>query len=178
MPVLAGPLFAAAALLGSAGCRKLVTPDPTRIALRTAGLRGSRLLARAMGAGEVTAAVVAFVFGGRLGAALITLAYLAFAGFTRLIQVRGGPGASCGCFGASDPPVTSWHVGVDLAIAAVAAAAIAFPVPGIVDVARTTPLGGVIFVGYVVLLAWLLQILLTALPAVWAAANPPRRALR
>jgi hypothetical protein len=69
-------------------------------------------------------------------------------------------------------------VGVDLAIAAVALVAVADPVPGIVTVARDTPLAGVPFVGFTVLLAWLVQVLLTAVPALQAAARPPRKVAR
>lgn len=178
MSVLAGPLFAAALLLGAAGVRKVADPGPTRIALRTAGLPSAGWTARLIGLGEVTIAAATLAVGGPITAAAIAAAYLAFALFTRQVITKGGRRASCGCFGASDTPVSRWHVGVDLVIAGVAALAVAWPPDGIVAVARDTPAAGIPFLVSVVLLAALLQALLTALPDVWAAANPPRRSIR
>ncbi|HEX2578077.1 MAG TPA: MauE/DoxX family redox-associated membrane protein [Aquihabitans sp.] len=177
MSPVAGPLFAAALLLALAGALKVSSPAPTRVALRSAGLPDSVLAARLIGAGEVAVAAYALLAGGR-SAALVALAYVAFAAFSlRVIRATRGR-ASCGCFGASDAPLTTLHVGVDLAVAAVAGLAVLDPVPGIVDVAADTPLAGIPFLAFTVLLAWLVQVLLTALPQLQAAARPPRKVAR
>ncbi|CAN5407116.1 hypothetical protein BH10ACT1_BH10ACT1_18530 [soil metagenome] len=178
MSPVAGPLFAAALVLGLAGLLKLTQPGPTRIALRSAGLPGTVLAARALGAGELAVTAYVLVAGGRLGAALLAAAYLAFAAFSALVRSKTSGQASCGCFGASDAPLTNLHVGVDLAIAVVALVAVADPVPGIVEVARDTPLAGIPFLGFTALLAWLVQVLLTALPALQAASRPPKKVAR
>jgi hypothetical protein len=178
MSPVAGPLFAAALLLGVAGLLKLTSPDPTRVALRSAGLPSSVWAARAIGLGELGATAYVIGWGGRLGAALVALAYLAFAAFSlRVISATRGR-ASCGCFGSSDAPLTNLHVVVDLAIAAVALVAVADPVPGLGAVAADTPWAGSVFLGFTVLLAWLVQVLLTALPELQAAARPPRKVAR
>ena len=178
MSPVAGPLFAAALLLGAAGVLKLTNPAPTRVALRSAGLPGTALAARSVGAGELLITLYALGWGGRLGAGLVALAYLGFAGFSlRVIKTTRG-GASCGCFGASDSPLTNLHVGVDLAVAVVALVAVADPVPGMGSVAADTPWAGVPFVGFTMLLTWLVQVLLTALPELQAAARPPRKVAR
>ena len=66
MSPVAGPFFAAALLLGLAGVLKVVTPGPTRVALRSAGLPSTALAARAIGTVEVAIAVCALGWGGRL----------------------------------------------------------------------------------------------------------------
>ena len=178
MSPVAGPLFAAALLLGVAGLLKVLTPGPTRIALRHAGLPDSTLAARTIGVGELAVTAVVIGWGGRVGAALLALAYLGFAAFSARVITATRGRASCGCFGASDAPLTRLHVRVDLAIAAVALVAVVDPVPGLVTVARETPLAGIPFLAFTALLAWLVQVALTAIPRLEAAANPPRKVAR
>ncbi|MCU1499158.1 MAG: hypothetical protein JWM47_3111 [Acidimicrobiales bacterium] len=178
MSPVAGPLFAAAILLGAAGVLKVTRPDPTRVALRTAGLPATGLVARLIGLAEIAVAFSVLAVGGRWPAALLAGAYLAFAGFSVVVMARTAGRAPCGCFGASDAPLTRLHVAVDLVIAAVALAAVIDPVPGVVAVARHTPMAGVPFVGFSIVLAWLVQVLLTALPALQAAARPAGNAAR
>lgn len=178
MSVLAGPLLAAALLLVAAAVGKLTDPAPTRVALRTAGLPGTRWAVWVVVAGELLIAGIAIVAGGRLGAALLAVAYLGFAGFSlRIMSVSRGK-ASCGCFGASEAPIGKLHVGVNLAIVAIAAAAVVDPVPGIVGQLDGSPLAGIPYLGFSVLLAWLVQLAITALPELQAAARPPRKAAR
>ena len=175
MSPVAGPLFAAALVLGVAGMIKLTTPAPTRVALRTAGLPGTVLAARALGMIEVAIALYTLAWGGRLASGLVALAYIGFAGFSLVVINKTRGQAPCGCFGASEAPLTNLHVAVDLALAAVAVAAVADPVPGLFAVATDTPLFGVPFLGFIVLLAWLVQVLLTALPELQAAARSPQK---
>lgn len=172
MSPVAGPLFAAAILLGIAGVLKLARPDATRVALRTAGLPGRAAVARSIGLGEVGVALYVLVAGGRWAAALLTCAYLGFAAFSALVVARSKGQAPCGCFGASDTPLTKLHVWVDVGIAAVGAIGVVVGLPGIASVAGDTPLAGVPFVGFTIILAWLVLVLLTALPALQAAGRP------
>lgn len=175
---LTGPLMAAALLLGVAGVAKIVSPDPTRVALRTAGLPGTVWFVRMIAVGEVILGVVAVVVGGRAGAALLGLAYLGFAGFSmRVISTSRGK-ASCGCFGASDAPLGTLHVVINLAIVGAAAITVIHPMASLATVLSDTPLGGSVFVAFVVLLAWLLHVALTGLPELQAAARPPRKVAR
>lgn len=175
MSPFAGPLFAAALVLGLAGAVKATRPDPTRIALRSAGLPGPAWLARAIGGGELAVAGYALAVGGRMAAALVAAAYVAFAVFAEVVRRRSRGRASCGCFGASDAPVGTLHVVADLVVAAVVVGAVVDPTAGIGAVATDTPAAGVPFVAATLLLAWLLQVLLTAVPELQAAHRPPRR---
>lgn len=170
--------MAAALLLGVAGVAKAVSPAPTRVALRTAGLPGTLWFVRLIAAGEVTLAVVAVLAGGRLGAALLGLAYLGFAGFSMRVIATSRGKASCGCFGASDAPLGTLHVVINLLIAGVAAVALVDPMASLAHVVADTPLGGSVFIVFAVLLAWLLQVALTGLPELKAAARPPRKVAR
>lgn len=171
MSPVVGPLFAAALLLAVAGGAKVLRPAATQVALRTAGLPSARPVARLLGAVEVAMAAATFVVGGRLGAGCIAGAYLGFAGFSALLIRRSRGQASCGCFGGSDAPVTRLHVVINLLIAAVAVACLVDPSPGYWSVARDTAAAGVPFAAFTVILAWLLQVALTVLPAVEAAAR-------
>lgn len=166
----AGPLFAASVLLLIAGVLKFVRPAAAVAALRSAGLPAPALFGRALGAGEVAIAVVAVGWGGRLPAAAVAAAYAGFAAFAALVLRRQGAMSSCGCFGVADSPLTSLHVVINVAIASVAVWAVIAPVPGIGEVLAGQPLAGVPFAALTLLGAWLVEISLTALPAVQRAA--------
>lgn len=171
MSPLAGLVFAAALLLGSAGVGKAASPGSTRIALRSAGLPATALVARGLGVVEVLIAVAALVVGGPVATGLVAASYLGFAWFARRLQVKTRGAAPCGCFGSSSAPVGTLHVALDLLIAVgVAAAALDAPGP-IWEAAGETPWGGVPFVGLALLLTWMLYAALTALPEALAAAK-------
>ncbi len=178
MSPVAGPFFAAVLVLGAAGLAKVARPDAARVALRAAGLPSTRGAVRVLGAGELAITVWALGWGGRGAAAAVAFAYLGFAGFAEVVRRRSRGRASCGCFGSSGAPLTTLHVIVDSVVAALAIAAVVRPVPGIVEAAADTPAAGVPFVGYTVLLAWLLQVVLTALPELQAAVHPARQVAR
>ena len=188
MTVVAGPLFAAAGLLAAAGAVKLVQPASTIDALRAAALPGTGKAGRApdrlwvgrlLGLFEVAVAVIALSIGGRLAGVLVSAAYLGFAFFTVRLLSTAGAGASCGCFGGDESPATPLHVIVNGSIAVVAALAVAWPTPGIADVLRHQPLGGVPFVVLCGVLGWLLFALLTVVPELQAAmAEAPARPRR
>ncbi len=174
---IAGLYLAAAALVAVAGLAKVLAPDASRVALRTVGLPSSPLAVRTLGVVELGLAAAALVVGGAPAALGIALAYLGFAGFAALVARRSRYRAPCGCFGRSEAPIGPLHVGVDLALAAVALVAATGPVGSLLTEARATPAAGVPFVGYTLLLTWLLVVLLTALPELQAATAPTKRAV-
>ncbi len=175
MSSAAGPLMAAALLLAAAGALKMFEPAPTRVALRTAGLPGTALVVRGIAAGEIAVATYTIGWGGQLAAALTALIYLGFAAFSWRVMTTSRGRASCGCFGASDAPITRLHVGVNLVVVAVGIWAMVDPVAGVARQIDATPLAGLPFLAFTVMLAWLLQVALTTLPELQAAATPRRR---
>ena len=174
MSPIAGPLFAAALLVALAGVAKAARPDPARVALRTVGLPASVGAVRVLGTAEVVVAGAVLGLGGRAGGALVLVAYLGFAGFASVLGGKDRRAVPCGCFGSGRAPVGRLHVGVNLALAAVGAIAMIRPTAGVVTVLRSTPLGGIPFAGFTLLLTWLLLVTLTALPELLdAAADTP-----
>jgi len=103
-------------------------------------------------------------------AGLVAASYLAFAGFVTVVLTRGGPLASCGCFGTPDTPATRLHVVVDLALA-VSAATVAGTVPaqGLGTLLAAQPWHGVPLVLASLLGAWLAYLTLGRLAEVGAA---------
>lgn len=156
-----------AALLATAGIRKLLSPAATGAALQGARLPSDHRLVRVLGAGEVLLAVAVLVFGGPVTALLLAVVYAAFAVFADRQRRRG---AGCGCFGETNAPATRLHVGIDAAGALAALVAAAWPAPSL-----TTTLGGdagqaVLVVVLLTLATIGLQLALTALPELAAAA--------
>lgn len=127
--VLAGPLYAAAALLVLAGAQKTADPAPLVRALRSVGLRVPRLAVRAVALGEVALGLLALTTGSRAAALGVAASYAGFTGFVLLARARGGVLASCGCFGKADTPPTRTHAAVTggLALAAASGAPGALP---------------------------------------------------
>jgi hypothetical protein len=174
MSPFAGPLFAASLLLGVAGLGKVLRPGATRVALRQAGLPSDPYSARLLGAVEFAAALGAVVVGGWLHAAFVAAFYLGFAGFSWRLAARTRGQASCGCFGDASAPVGNLHVGINLAVAALTAAAIAWPPEGITTVPAESPWSGIPFLALTVLATWMLYVALTVLPTTAAAAKQPK----
>jgi hypothetical protein len=171
MSPFAGPLFAASLLLGAAGVGKVLRPDATRVALRSAGLPNDPWSARLLGAIEFAAALGALVVGGWLHATFVAAFYVGFAWFSWRLAARTRGQASCGCFGDSSAPVGRLHVGVNLAVAAVVSGAIMSPAEGIASTAADTPWAGVPFLLLTALTTWTLYVTLTVLPTTLAAAR-------
>ena len=105
-----------------AGAAKARRPDDTatamaavlrtdRTALRRLVRTGAAVEAALGVAGLVTTAV----------APLVAVSYAVFTGYVAILRRRGGPLATCGCFGRRDTPATAAHV-VLTAVRAVAAA--------------------------------------------------------
>jgi uncharacterized membrane protein YphA (DoxX/SURF4 family) len=109
----------AALLLIPAAIAKLRAPAATVALLRRLHLPAPRLAGPMIAGAELVSALLALTGGaGRIPMAAL---YLAFA----LVAVRvliSSPGASCGCFGATETPVTALHVIVTAGFAAASAA--------------------------------------------------------
>lgn len=175
MAALAGPLFAAAALLAIAGVGKLTRPAATRVALRQAGLPSSALVARGLGAAEIAIGVAAIVVGGPVFAALTAVSYAGFAWFAARLDRASQGAADCGCFGASSAPVGPLHVWVNAVVAATCAAAAVASPAGIAAAIDDTPAAGIPFLALTALLTWMLYATLTTLPAAIAAGKEATR---
>lgn len=171
MAALAGPLYAAAALLALAGVGKLTRPAATRVALRQAGLPSQAAAVRALGAVEIAIGLAAIAVGGPVAAAAVAASYAGFAWFARRLDRASRGTADCGCFGARSAPVGPVHVGVNLVVTAVVAAAVAWPVDGIASTLEGAAWAGLPFLALTALLTWMLSVSLTALPAALAAAK-------
>jgi uncharacterized membrane protein YphA (DoxX/SURF4 family) len=155
-----------ALLLMVAGARKITRPAATRTALRTARLPSHESLARMLGVGEVGLGVAVLVDGGPVATALLALSYLAFAVFAEHQRRRN---AGCGCLGASTTPVTQVHVGLNVVVAVIAAAATVAPRTSLVTTITGGPLPGLMLAALLMIAAGLFHLLLTAAPDLSAA---------
>jgi len=161
---LTGPAVAAALLLVGAGVAKALRPTDTAKALTLAGLPVGPGGVRAGALAETAIGVWAVVAGGLLSYGAVAASYLGFAGYLTWLLRRGLPVASCGCFGTPDVPATRLHVGVDLVAAVLAGGAATLRAPTMAVVLGDQPLGGLPFLGLVVLAATLAMAVLTLLP--------------
>ena len=164
MEGFAAPFFVASALLALAGGAKLARPEPTMGALRSVGLPSSRLVALALGTGEVLIGSIALIVGGAAVAWLVAASYLGFAGFVVVALRKGGAVASCGCFGTDDSPPTTVHLVLNLLAAITASGAAVADLGGIPDVIGDQPAFGLPFVGFVLLGTWFAYLALSVLP--------------
>ena len=118
---LIGPYLAACLLLAVAGMIKVVHPiDTARAVAEVVPLPMSSILSvvRVGAVAEAVIGIVALVYPSPVTAGLVALSYLGLAGFVAVVLTRGGPLATCGCFGKPDTPATRLHVVVNLALAA------------------------------------------------------------
>jgi hypothetical protein len=170
MTWLSGPLFALALLVLGAGAAKLARPAAVVDALWQARLPGRRTVAKpamvnALAVVEIGVGAWAVAFGSVAAAAALAVLYAGFAAFAwRLLAVR-GPDASCGCFGATNSPVSRIHVAFTVVATVLCALAAVWPVGTVVSVLREQPAWGVPFAVLTLLAAWVSEVLLTALPA-------------
>jgi hypothetical protein len=130
---LIGLYLIAAGLLVVAGVAKAARPDTTARAMVALlpGTPSLRLVGWAVRAGalvEAALGLAAIVFPRPATAALVAFSYLCFFGVVAFARWRGGPLATCGCFGRPDTPPTGLHLVIDLALA-VAALAVATGAP-------------------------------------------------
>lgn len=157
-------------LLTASGVSKAIDPDPTRGAMKAAGLPSSMLLARLLGVLEVLAAATAITLGG-WWAAPSALLYLGFTWFTWAAVRRRIPVQSCGCFGREDTPPTVVHVVYNSA-ATIALAVLV--VSGGDAVPWSGPLPEVaLFLGFGLVGGYLSYLLLAQLPRTLGLASSP-----
>ena len=179
---LIGLYLVAAGLLVVAGVAKAARPDDTARALASllpgppAAARVMRWLVRTGALAEAALGAVAIAVPRPATAALVALSYVCFFGVVACARRRGGPLATCGCFGRPDTPPTAVHLVVDLVLA-VAAAIVAVGAPRhgtLVTQLAHQPWAGVplLFVSAVGL--WLTALALSALAALTAATAPGR----
>lgn len=170
-----GPFAAAAAvLLAVAGLAKLRAPAQAAamiVALAPSLTRrrpAVRAFIRIAAVGEAAVAAAFLILGGRIPAALLAAAYLAFTLVAlRLATQRAG--TACGCFGAVDSPVGAAHVALNLICVGVTVAAAMSPVAALGGLVRHDAMVAVIGSAQILLLAWLGYLAITALPALASA---------
>jgi hypothetical protein len=170
---LTGPYLVACLLLVAAGLAKAARPGDTARAVARVVPVPVRWLGGAVRAGAVAEAglgVVAALHPRPVAAWLVAASYAGFATFVEVVRRRGGPLATCGCFGRADTPATRLHVAVDAALAATAVAvAVVGPTGWLVPALAGQPARGVPLVLLGVLGAWLCGLVLSRLGRVAAA---------
>jgi hypothetical protein len=124
---LIGLYLIAAGLLCVAGVAKAVRPDDTALAMAELvpgrpPLRVVRAAVRTGALVEAALGTVAILLPRPATAALVAVSYLAFFVVVAYARRRGGPLATCGCFGRPDTPPTALHLVLDLTLGAAAAA--------------------------------------------------------
>lgn len=164
MTVGSSLLYSLALLLVLSGATKLRKPAATVVSLRI--LLPRRLPGvspvRLIGSIEIATGICAIVVGGRLGAALITGAYLVLAAVSWRLA---GNGADCGCFGAVRSPMTRTHVVVNVAFTVTAAASLIDPPWALQPILAGQPWAGLPYLAAVLGLTALCYLVFTALPA-------------
>ena len=168
MSALAGPWTIVTGLLLLGGALKAAQPADTARALDALGLRGSTALVRAGGVAEVGIAAGALVTGAWPFAALVAISYLLFLAFVAAALRSRTPLSSCGCFGHADTPPTLIHAGIDAAAAGVALAAVVAPLPSVASILADQPWWGIPFLFLAVVGVYLVFLVLSALPRVFA----------
>jgi hypothetical protein len=172
--ILLGPYLIGCALLAVAGAAKAARPGDTARALHelvpAVALVPATVAVRAGAIVECALGVAALALPRPPLAGAVALSYLVFAGFVLLARRRGGPLATCGCFGAPDTPPTILHVVVNLGITVSAVAVAAHGFGGTLgDVLAQQPWHGVPLVVVSGLGAWLAFLTLVPLARLQAA---------
>ena len=167
---LIGPYMVACVLLVAAGMAKVVRPGDTARAVAWLvpwPLGRLRILIRIGALVELTIGTVALAIPRPASAALVAASYALFAAVVGLTRARGGPIASCGCFGTPDTPATGLHLVVNLGLAVTAiVVAAAAPISGsIASVLSHQPWDGVPLVAVSAVGAWLTFLVLSPLAA-------------
>jgi len=163
--MLEGWFFMISALLVLSGGIKLRDPEPTRGALRAVGLPSTGGAVAALAVAEITAGAGSVVLVSPIAPAAVAILYLGFSAFVAAALRLDLPIQSCGCFGRSDTPPGWGHVVVNLAAAGAAIAVASNGGTDILQILDSQPAGGIPYVGFVVLGAFLVGAILTDLPA-------------
>ncbi|KAA0234978.1 MAG: hypothetical protein JJLCMIEE_01278 [Acidimicrobiales bacterium] len=172
---IAGAFDIIALVVALGGALKLVRPLPTEQALQSVGLPHRRGAALWLGATELVLGSAAFVFGGRVLALALGIAYTGFGVFVAVAMRQDG-NSRCGCFGRADTPPTMIHLILNVVSAGVAVAAFTYPVPSLEVIISEQPAWGLPYLGFVLLGTYLVYIIDTALPEVLDAGRGVRPA--
>lgn len=164
--MLEGWYFITVALLVLSGGSKIRDPEPTRGALRAAGLPSTRAAVTGLAVGEIVVGASALGSTGPLVSAAVAVLYVGFAGFVTVALLTGRPLASCGCFGTSDTPPGWIHVAVNLTAAAVALVFVGRGGADLLTLLSAQPAAGVPYLVFLGVGAVLVALLLSQLPAV------------
>lgn len=170
---LIGPYLAGCLLLAVAGTAKAFRPMDTARAVTAVvplPLVAVHALVRVGALAEAVVGTAGFVHPSPVTAGLVALSYLGFTAFVAVVLARGGPLASCGCFGKPDTPATRVHVVVDLILAGSAMAMAAYGTAGwLPALLGRQPWHGAPLVLLSLLCAWLAFLALSRLPELGAA---------
>lgn len=169
--MLEGWFFITAGLLVLSGGSKVRDPDPTRGALRSAGLPSSLGAVYTLGVIEIAVGASALAVPHPLVAAAVASLYLGFGGFVTYALAHRLPLQSCGCFGKSDTPPGPVHVVLNLGTAAVSSAVAVTGGADLFAVLAEQPAAGVPYVGFIAVGAVLVALVLSELPAVLPGRN-------
>ncbi|HVT19922.1 MAG TPA: MauE/DoxX family redox-associated membrane protein [Mycobacteriales bacterium] len=163
------PAAAASMLLVVTGATKVVRPAASAAAIPlTASPRLAFALSRVLGLAEIVVGLGVLVVGNRLTDAVMAAMFAGFAVVAYTALRASAP--TCGCTGRDDSPPAAAHVVMNVAFAALGAAAAATaggPTAGPLLEAAGHPLGAATFATTVavVWLAWLVLGLGTVMPA-------------
>ncbi len=165
MDAFAGPYAVAAVLLVVGGVLEVRRPLGAVNALAGIGVSVPPVVVRVVAGIASVVGVVALAIGGgasgQAAAGFVGLAYLGFAGFVSMALARGGPLASCGCFGREDTPPNVTHLVLDLAGAAAAIAVVVRTGDGFRGAVADQPAAGIPFLGVTVICAVLAYLVFT-----------------
>jgi hypothetical protein len=165
--------YVAAGLLAASGAVKLIRPAPTAGAMYAAGLPGSRVLARGIGAMELLTGIW-FLAAPSLASGLTMAAlYLVFAGFVTFLVTSRPQASSCGCAGAKDVPPSWIHVALNLVAAGAAFAAAVRPPAGLPRALTDLGFAAIPYAVGLVAAAGLAAVAVTDLPAALGAFHRP-----
>jgi hypothetical protein len=172
--MLFGVYLAGCALLVVAGAAKAARPVDTARALIQAiplvRLERMAHLVRLAAAGECALGVAGLILPRPPIAAAVALSYAAFAVFVFIAYRRGGPLATCGCFGTPDTPPTVVHIVINVGLAASAIVVAASGRSGsVLDILRGQPWHGIPLVAVSAVCAWLIVLALSPLARLSAA---------
>jgi hypothetical protein len=142
------PAFAmAAGVLLFAGLAKLRSPAPAQLALGSFALPPKRSLARAVGGAEALIGGACLVAPAAPARLALAAAYVALAGGSTALWLRGDRRVPCGCFGDAEAWVHTGHVALNLCFAAVAAIALLIPPVPLPEAVVHAPAGPVLIAG-------------------------------
>jgi hypothetical protein len=165
--------FVACGLLAAAGGIKVFRAHDSALALvrlwPAVGLRRAALSVRLLAGLEAVLGVVGIVYPSAVGAGLVAASYVGFVAVVSYVRARGGPLATCGCFGTPDTPPTLTHALIDAVLAAGAALYAAAGTGGwLVTVLRHQYFRGVPLLCAAVLCGWLAFLAMVWLPRLQA----------